>query len=55
VQLVEEHLLWCEVCQAKAESEEKEIQALRAALLMMSETASKARKPKKALAMAIGI
>jgi len=33
VQMVEEHLLWCEVCQMKAESDEKEIKALRAALL----------------------
>ena len=34
VQSVEEHLLWCGVCQAKAEAEESEIQALRAALLL---------------------
>jgi hypothetical protein len=32
VGLVEEHLLWCEACQKKAEAEEKEITALRAAL-----------------------
>jgi hypothetical protein len=53
VQAVEEHLLWCAVCQAKAETEEKEIKALRAALLLGAITTE--RKPAKAKAMAIGL
>ena len=47
VQTVEEHLLWCEVCQMKAETNEKEIKALRAALLK-STSATKKSKPAKA-------
>lgn len=55
VQSIEEHLLWCEACQARAEAEDEAIKALRAAL-MMSEPPSPARKPAKvkAKAMAIG-
>jgi hypothetical protein len=50
VQSVEEHLLWCEVCQAKAEAQENEIKALRAALLTVT-----AEKPKRAKAKAMGL
>ena|SRR5271165_987420 len=54
VQSVEEHLLWCEICQAKAESEEKEIHALRAALLMETTTVEKL-KPARAKTMAFAL
>jgi hypothetical protein len=58
VQSVEEHLLWCEVCQAKAESEEKEIRALRAALLRCEPSYGQApasKKPKPAKTMTAGM
>jgi hypothetical protein len=43
VRCLEEHLLWCEVCQVKAETEEKELAELRAAL-SICRRASKGRK-----------
>jgi anti-sigma factor RsiW len=49
VRMVEEHLLWCEDCQKKAESEGQQIEALRAALAAYAPTES---RPAKGMAMA---
>jgi hypothetical protein len=54
VQSVEEHLLWCEVCQMEAEAQEIEIRALRVALLIGT-SAPGERKPAKARAMALAL
>jgi hypothetical protein len=55
VQSIEEHLLWCEVCQAKAETQENEIKALRAALLACAPAKPKRNKAKVlAIGMVIG-
>jgi len=51
VQSTEEHLLWCEVCQTRAQSAEAEIQALRAALVKVA-PALKKIKPASQRAMA---
>ncbi len=51
VRSVEEHLLWCEVCQATAEAEEKALAELCAAL---ANYAPASKKPKSAKAMTMG-
>jgi hypothetical protein len=53
VRAVEEHLLWCEDCQARAEAEEQEIRALRAALLIASPMKARNGKKAKAIGMTI--
>ena len=45
---VEEHLLWCEACQTRAEAEDREIAALRAALITL-----KSSRKRKALGAAV--
>src|ERR1700722_6970282 len=54
VQTVEEHLLWCEVCQLRAESCEKEIKALRAALLKSTSGARRSKSARVLPAKAMG-
>jgi hypothetical protein len=44
VQVIEEHLLWCESCQVRVEIEEKQLSVMRAALAAFANTMSKPLK-----------